>query len=165
MQVREARPDDADRLFELMQGLAKFEDYFDAFSVSKDSIRRYGFGDGALFKAFVAEAGERVCGMAITYVVPWTYTLRPKLVLKELFIEDDARSRGAGKKLFAAIANYAESIGAGEVVWTVMAGNTLAEQFYQSVGGTPDPKWQNWTLSLEGRPIVTHKLLSDGGHP
>ncbi|WP_428686522.1 N-acetyltransferase family protein [Roseibium sp.] len=150
MIVRAARPADVDRLLELMTGLARFEGYFDDFAVTRDSVLAGGFGDAPIFKAFVAEVEGTVIGMAVTYVVPWTYTLRPRLVLKELFINEGHRDAGAGRALFAAVAEHARHLGAGEIAWTVTNGNSKAEAFYRSVGGKPDVKWQNWTSGAGG---------------
>ncbi len=149
MRVRHAVPQDADRLLELMEGLARFEDYIDDFAVTRESILEHGFGDERLFTAFVAEHDDDLVGMAVTYPILWTYTLRPKLVLKELYVVEAARGMGVGKALMAAVISLAKSAGAAEVIWTVMSGNAAAEDFYQSLGGSPDRKWINWTLSLD----------------
>ncbi len=149
MHVRLAVPDDTDRLLELMQGLARYEDYIDDFAVTRASILEHGFGDERLFTAFVAEHDGDLVGMAVTYPIHWTYTLRPKLVLKELYVDETARSLGAGKALMESVTAHARSMNATEVIWTVMTGNTAAEYFYRSLGASPDRKWNNWTLSLD----------------
>ena len=149
MHVRPAVPEDTDRLLELMRGLARYEDYIDQFAVTRESILDHGFGDERLFTAFVAEHENDLIGMAVTYPIHWTYTLRPKLVLKELFVVDSARNMGAGKALMVSVIAHARSMGASEVIWTVMTGNAAAEKFYRSLGGLPDRKWNNWTLRLD----------------
>ena len=149
MRVRLANQQDADRLLELMQEFARFEDYINEFAVTRESILQHGFGDARLFTAFVAEQDDDLVGMAITYPILWTYTLRPKLVLKELFVVEAARHMGAGKALMAAVISHAKSIGTAELIWTVMTGNIAAEEFYRSLGGSPDRKWNNWVLGLD----------------
>ena len=66
MRVRLANQQDADRLLELMQELARFEDYINEFAVTRESILRHGFGDARLFTAFVAEQDDDLVGMAVT---------------------------------------------------------------------------------------------------
>ena len=149
MHVRQAVPEDTDSLLELMKGLARYEDYIDQFAVTRESILEHGFGDERLFTAFVAEHEDDLVGMAVTYPSHWTYTLRPKLVLKELFVAEAARNMGVGKALMASVTAHARSMGASEVIWTVMTGNADAESFYRSLGGLPDLKWNNWTLRLD----------------
>ncbi|WP_259781063.1 GNAT family N-acetyltransferase [Aestuariispira ectoiniformans] len=146
MIVREAIPADVDRLHELMVELAKFEEYIDEFAVTKSCILEQGFGENATFKAFVAVYDGEIVGMAVTYVIRWTYTLRPKLVLKELYVDRTKRQQGTGKALISAVQSHAASLGAGEIIWTVMAGNEYAERFYLSAGGEPDRKWLNWSM-------------------
>lgn len=148
MHVRPAEPRDVDRLLELMRELARFEDYIQDFAVTRESIQCHGFGENRLFTAFVAEQDDDLVGMAVTYPILWTYTLRPKLVLKELYVTEAARHMGTGKALMTAVISHARTIGAGELIWTVMAGNTAAEAFYLSLGASPDRKWKNWSLPL-----------------
>lgn len=147
--IRPAERGDVDRLLELMRGLARFEEYIDDFAVTRESVLEHGFGDARLFTAFVAEQDDDLVGMAVVYTIPWTYTLRPKVVLKELFVVEAARDMGAGKALMAAVISHAESIGAAELNWTVMTGNSAAERCYRSLGASPDRKWNNWALSLD----------------
>ena len=150
MRVRLAERTDVDRLLELMRGLARFEEYIDDFAVTRESVLEHGFGEGRLFTAFVAEEDDDLVGMAVVYTIPWTYTLRPKVVLKELFVVEAARNLGAGKALMAAVVSHARSIDAAELIWTVMDGNREAEGFYRSLGASPDLKWNNWSLNLDG---------------
>ena len=149
MHVRLAVTEDTDRLLDLMEGLARFEDYIDQFAVTRESILEHGFGANRIFTAFVAEHEDDLVGMAVTYPILWTYTLCPKLVLKELFVVEVARNLGVGKALMASVKAHGRSIGASEIIWTVMTGNAAAESFYRSLGGLPDRKWNNWALSLD----------------
>lgn len=149
MRVRLAERTDVDQLLELMRGLARFEEYIDDFAVTRESVLEHGFGEEHLFTSFVAEENDDLVGMAVVYTIPWTYTLRPKVVLKELFVKKAARNLGVGKALMAAVVSHARSIDAAELIWTVMEGNREAEGFYRSLGASPDLKWNNWSLNLD----------------
>lgn len=151
MRVRSAVEADVDRMLELMIGLAKYEGYFDAFSVTRESILDKGFRPSALFDTLVVEIDGCVVAYAVTYVIPWTYTLRPKVVLKELFVDVEFRASGAGRLLFNAVVDKARQLGSNEVAWTVLTGNEKAEQFYRKLGGRPDEKWNNWMFKVDSR--------------
>ena len=153
MRVRSAERRDVDRLLELMRGLARFEEYIDDFAVTRESVLEHGFGDARLFTAFVAERDDDLVGMAVVYTIPWTYTLRPKVVLKELFVEEAARNSGAGKALMAAVISHAESIGAAELIWTVMDGNREAGGFLPIPGRLAGPQVEQ--LVPEPRRLIT----------
>jgi GNAT superfamily N-acetyltransferase len=144
--IRTAVPDDTPQLLDLMRALAIFENYIDRFAVSADAVYKAGFGPNRIFTGIVAEDNntQQLIGMAVVYVIPWTYTLYPKLILKELYVHENARGRGVGHALMGYVKLYAKTIGADHIAWTVMLGNTAAEKFYTSLGGIPDKKWNNW---------------------
>jgi GNAT superfamily N-acetyltransferase len=149
--IRTAIPDDTLQLVDLMRALAIFENYIDRFAVSADAVHKAGFGPNRTFTGIVAEDKntQQLIGMAIIFVIPWTYTLRPRLVLKELYVHENARGRGVGHALMGSVKLYAKGIGADHIAWTVMLGNTVAEKFYTSLGGIPDKKWNNWILPVD----------------
>ncbi|QUL37626.1 N-acetyltransferase [Erythrobacter sp. JK5] len=136
-------------LLALMRSLAEFEGYLDAFEVDEVAILRAGFDtDRPTFDAFVAVASatNRVIGMAVTYVIPWTYDLRPTLVLKELFVLPEARGAGVGAKLMREVARHALAIEARRIGWTVIPSNSAAKSFYASLGARPETEWEPWIL-------------------
>lgn len=155
--VRDAVPDDVSPLLQLMRQLAIFEDYINDFAVTEAAVLKHGFGDERLFSAFVAEPcfvdpatkSPALVGMAITYVVPWTYSMRPRVVLKELYVDPGVRGYGIGTSLMKRVIQYAEDIDADQLNWTVMNGNLKAEQFYSALGGRFDSKWNNWVRPVE----------------
>lgn len=141
---------DVPELLELMRGLARFEGYLDRFCVTEATLIEHGLGAQPRFGAFVAElAGAqdwRLAGMAVTYVIPWTFDLRPTLVMKELFVRDEARGQQVGAALLRAVAARAAEIDAPRVIWTVLSENRRAQAFYRSHGAEHDSDWQNWHL-------------------
>lgn len=148
--VQSARIEDAEQLLEMMKGLAAFEGYIDDFKVTLSDVQEMGFGQNPLFKAFVAfmDNQDDLKGMAITYIIPWTYDLKPVLILKELFVREDSRSGGIGAALFRSVEGYAREIGASKVQWTVLKDNVRAKKFYQLHRAHPDPQWDCWLLEL-----------------
>ncbi|MBZ7922349.1 hypothetical protein [Ensifer adhaerens] len=68
----------------LMRGLAVFEGYIDKFCVTEADLVGHGLGANPRFGVLVAERGGRAVGIAVYYVIPWTYDLKPTLVVKEL---------------------------------------------------------------------------------
>lgn len=145
-EVRPFAHQDIPQLLALMRDLAVFEDYIDAFRVTEADIVAHGLGSAPLFGALVAVFGDRVVGMAVHYSIPWTYDLKPALMLKELYVAEAFRGRGAGRALMRALAGEAQRIGAGRIGWGVLAGNEAAAFFYASLGGKPDVKFAPWSL-------------------
>lgn len=133
-----------------MRGLAVFEGYDEEFRVTVDDLILHGLGPSPRFGAFVADDGRGLLlGVAVHYVIPWTYDLRPTLVLKELFVEADGRRQGVGKALMEAVFSEAERIGAPRVQWQVLADNESAKAFYRGLGAAMDAKWHPWGIQVE----------------
>ena len=87
-------------------------------------------------------------GYAVVYLVPYTFDLRPSLVLKELYVGPTLRGTGIGHALMAAVLACAQERGCARLKWDVLPGNTRAQAFYRSVGGAPDSAWESWIRVL-----------------
>ncbi|MBA2673881.1 GNAT family N-acetyltransferase [Ramlibacter sp.] len=145
--VRPAVAADAPRLLQLMRQLAVFEGYDAQFRVTEHDLLRLGLANTipARFAAFVAQQdGAPACGYAVTYEIPFTYDLRPTLVLKELYVEEAARGCGAGEALMRRVFAHAGDRGAARLQWDVLPGNEAAKRFYRRLGGSPVTDWERW---------------------
>ncbi|PTQ12713.1 hypothetical protein CLG96_00685 [Sphingomonas oleivorans] len=138
---------DVAQVLDLMRALAVFEGYIDRFQVSEADLIEHGLGPSPRFGLFVAELAGHVVGIAVHYIIPWTFDLKPTLVLKELFVAAEARGLGVGRALMTAIVEHAARIGAPRVNWLVLAGNERAKRFYESLGGQHDIMWEPWTMA------------------
>lgn len=147
--VRAAVPADIPVLLELMRELARFEDYLDAFCVDEQQLLARAFGQPPQCEVFVAQWAGQVVGYAVVLEIPFTYDLRPTMVLKELYVAAHCRSAGLGSALLQHIARRALMRGAGRLKWDVLAGNLKAEAFYQRFGGTPDHKWTAYHMDTD----------------
>jgi len=152
--VRTASPADAGALLQLMKRLAVFEGYAAQFAVTEHDLIERGLGaPAAQFTAIVAEhAPGQLRGYAVVCTLPFTYDLRPTLILKELFVDDDARGGGIGAALMAAVIAHAHGFGCGRLKWDVLPGNTRAQSFYRRHGGAPDAGWEAWIQRLDEPP-------------
>ncbi|MCJ8051733.1 GNAT family N-acetyltransferase [Shinella curvata] len=150
-QIRPFTHNDVEAVWTLMRALAVFEGYIDTFAVTPDDLRLHGLGAAPAFGVFVAAKGEALAGIAVHYRIPWTYDLKPVVVLKELFVAEEYRGQGAGQALFAHVRAHAAAIGASALRWTVLPDNVAAKRFYAGQGGACDADWEHWTLPLQAR--------------
>ena len=154
--VRPATPEDVPDLITLMRALAKFEDYIDDFRIDDKALLARAFGPEAQCQIFVATWDTRLSGYAVVLEIPFTYDLRPTLLLKELYISEACRGRGLGHALLRQVAITALAKGAGRIKWDVMIGNHPAEAFYQALGGHRERKWIPYQMGmLEIEQLVT----------
>jgi GNAT superfamily N-acetyltransferase len=150
--IRRAVAADAPQLLSLMRGLAQFEGYDDRFAVTVDALLERGFSSRPPeFIAWVAELEGKLLGYAVIYVIPFTFDLRPTLVLKELFIDATARGRNLGHGLMDAVIEHGRSLNARLIRWQVLPSNEPAKGFYGQLGASVDADWENWFLDLDRR--------------
>jgi GNAT superfamily N-acetyltransferase len=149
--ARLAGAGDAEPLLQLMHKLAEFENYRPDFRVSFGDLLARGLAasqDGQ-FKAFVTDSGTAgLSGYAVVQEIPFTFDLRPTLILKELFVSQDCRGQSVGTALMSAVLDYARARGCGRLRWDVLPGNEAAKRFYRRFGGDRDSAWENWVLAL-----------------
>jgi len=134
-----------------MRRLAKFEGYLDRFTVTESDLIERGLAESgdAQFTAWVAEGNGLLQGYAVAYLIPFTFDLRPTVVLKELFVDEAVRGQGCGDRLFSAVVEHGRSVNAGLLRWQVLPGNDAAKRFYRSLGGCEDEAWESWELRLQ----------------
>ncbi len=134
--VRLAEPADLDSVTRLTR---EMEAYYDGevtldFAGARARIEDALFGPRPIALAFLAEEGDKAIGVAfVTYLFP-TWEFRPGLFIKDIFVQEAARNRGAGRAIIAAIARYAADRGYARIDWTAAADNKAASRLYRSLG-------------------------------
>lgn len=132
--VRPMHPDDAPELARMAAELSAHEGAppppFDA-----GTVRRWGFGPDRRFDGVVAVADGQTAGYALFHDGFHVGRGSPGLVLMDLYTAPEARRRGVGRALMAAVTDAARQRGGGWVVWQVHPDNTEALAFYRALGG------------------------------
>lgn len=148
--IRRAVASDASQLLSLMRGLARFEGYDDRFAVTVEALLERGFSPERPpeLTAWVAELDGALVGYAVIYVIPYTFDLRPTVVLKELFIDERARGQNFGHGLMSAVIEHARTLNARLIRWQVLPDNVAAKNFYRQHGAGVDADWENWFIEL-----------------
>ena len=148
MQIRDAAESDIRNLLPLMRELAEFENYANDFAVTEEVLREQGFRRSPPdFHCLVAEEDGKLRGFLVYYFVPFTYRAKPNIVIKELYVANDFRSRGTGELLMKAVAREAARTGCGLIKWWVARWNERSMKFYQRLGATIDSEWHEFQLS------------------
>lgn len=138
-----ATPDDAQRLCELIRGLAAFEQALECVEATPELLRRTMFEQGAA-EAVLAESAEAgVVGMALFYRTFSTWTGLAAMHLEDLFVEPSFRGRGIATGLFSALASLCEQRGWTRLDWECLDWNEPAKRFYESLGGEVLSEWQH----------------------
>jgi len=90
---------------------------------------------------FVAEPDRRVIGWAVFFVEDHPVFVNAEQraygYIAELFVEEHARSHGAGRALIESCETEARRLGLGHIMIGVLANNTRAADIYKRAGYVP----------------------------
>ncbi|RKS55757.1 hypothetical protein BC962_0727 [Gillisia mitskevichiae] len=138
--IRKAEKKDLPQILELIQELATFEKEPDAVEINVQDLEKFGFGTDAFYTCFVAEANNRIEGIALVYFRFSTW--KGKVVhLEDLVVRQEMRGTGMGSALYKKVIAYALEQGVKRTEWVVLDWNTPAIEFYERSGAKVLKNW------------------------
>jgi GNAT superfamily N-acetyltransferase len=93
--------------------------------------------------------GQEARGFALYYPAFSTFDGCPRLYLEDLYVAPEARGRGHGRALLAALAEIAVARGWRRMEWSVLDWNESAIAFYAGLGAELDRQWLRTVLADE----------------
>ena len=151
--IRRAVKEDCPRLLELINELAVYEKAPDEVTVTLEHFVESGFGENAVWKAFVAaspnpsEGGVVVYGFALYYVRYSTWKGQ-RMYLEDLLVTESKRCLGIGKMLFDRLIEEAKEKGFSGMVWQVLDWNEPAINFYKKYNTRFENEWVNCSIGI-----------------
>ena len=139
-QVRKATKNDMPSVLKLINELAVYEREPDAVEVTVADLERDGFSDQPLFNCFVAEAEDKIVGMALFYNRYSTWKGKT-IHLEDLIVNEDYRGKGIGMQLYKKVMQFALEEKIKRVEWVVLDWNTPAVNFYKNTGASVFSEW------------------------
>lgn len=149
IEVRRARPDEAETLLELIRGLAEYEKLAPPDADAQARLIRDIFGERPRLEAFLVIVDGRAGGYALTLETYSSFLALPTLYLEDIFVLPELRGCGAGKALFRALVREARDRGCGRMEWVVLDWNQPAIDFYTRHGARPLKDWITMRLTRE----------------
>ncbi len=147
--IRPAKATDVDVIFELILGLADYEQLTDKVTGNTELLRSHLFGERPVAEVIVAELGDLTIGFALFFPTYSTFLTQPGLHLEDVFVRPEYRRQGVGKALMTAVAKIARDQACGRLEWSVLDWNQNAIDFYQRFGATVLPDWKTCRMSAE----------------
>jgi GNAT superfamily N-acetyltransferase len=138
MNVRIAIPEDVPLIFSFIQKKIAFDRAIGAYSgipsVTEAKLQKTLFGAIPFAHVWFATTPTQDVGFALCHFRYSSFAAQPSLWLDDLFVDEDARSQGAGTALMGHLAQIAQVHDCTHLAWNADAHNTRGLSFYHRLG-------------------------------
>jgi len=145
--VRMANAQDAEVLNDMIGAFAAFERLPNHSTV--ETLRHeLGRPDRVTETAIAFLDGVPV-GMSVFFQTYSTFAARRGMYLEDIYVKEEYRNRGIATAVLKFIARTAVERNYARVDFTVLLWNTVAIEFFETLGATPTSAWTTYRLSGE----------------
>ena len=127
--IRRAVVADFPAVYALFREFAVFQKTPEKLHITLDQL----IADEAHFQCFVAEMIGEIVGFATFFMAYYSWTGKA-IYLDDLYVRENSRKYGIGKKLLFAVIDFSKENGCKTVRWLVSRWNGNAMAFYKSIG-------------------------------
>ena len=142
--IRMAAKADLPAVYELFREFAVFQQTPEKLYITLDQL----IADEQYFQCLVAEVDGRIVGFASFFFAYYSWTGRG-VYLDDLYVKEDSRKYGIGKRLLNGVIDLAKADGCKTVRWLVSRWNANAIEFYKSIGAHLDDTEMTCVLPLD----------------
>jgi GNAT superfamily N-acetyltransferase len=160
IEIRPARSEDVETIFQLIQDLAEYEKLSHQVTGTVALLHEHLFGSHPCIEALLADHQGKSIGFALFFTNYSTFLTKPGIYLEDLFVMPEYRSKGIGKAILSSLARLALERDCGRLEWSVLDWNEPAIAFYERMGATVLPEWR--TCRVTGEAIAQLGNTSSG---
>jgi len=139
--IRIATAADVPTILGFIRALAVYEKLEHQVVTDEAALHATLFGARPAAEVLIAELAGAPVGFALFFQSYSTFLARPGLYLEDLFVNPEARGKGAGLALMSALARIAVERNYGRFEWTVLDWNQPSIDFYAQLGAQPQREW------------------------
>ena len=145
--LRIANADDALILNDMITAFAAYERLPTSSTVA--SLQAEMSRPDRVFEAVLAFIDDKPVGFALFFNTYSTFAAKRGLYLEDIYVRESARNMGVATALLKHIAKFAVQRNVGRVEFTVLLWNTVAIEFFETMGALPNSAWTTYRLSGE----------------
>jgi len=139
--LRVAEQADIPLILEFIRKLADYERLSHEVVATEADLELYLFGKDRVAEVILAFEGEIAVGFALFFHNFSTFLGKPGIYLEDLFVLEEYRGKGYGKKLLTYLAKLAVERKCGRLEWAVLDWNEPSIEFYKSLGASLLDEW------------------------
>jgi GNAT superfamily N-acetyltransferase len=115
----------------LIAKLAEYEKLTPPDEEAKNKLRRDCLCNNPKYQAFIGKIGDKYVSYVIYFFTYSSFLALPTLFLEDIFVLEEYRRLGVGKKMFDFLKETAKHEGCGRIEFTVLTWNKTAQKFYE----------------------------------
>lgn len=120
-----------DELLYLIGKLAEFEKLTPPDKEAKERLRKDYFSGKPRFEALIGEIDGKCVAYTLYFFTYSSFLASPTLFLEDIFVLEEYRRHGIGKRMFEYCREIAERRGCGRIEFAVLTWNVAAQRFYE----------------------------------
>ena len=138
--IRIATEEDVPLILQFIKELADYEKLLHEV-VADEEILYYNLFERKMAEVCIAEYKDEPIGFALFFHNFSTFLGKPGIYLEDLYIKEEFRNNGFGRKLLTYLADLALKRDCGRLEWWVLDWNKNSIEFYKSIGAEPMDEW------------------------
>lgn len=142
-----ATPEDASVLNDMIGAFAAYERLPN--QSTAEALRAEFARPDRVVEAVLAFLDGVPSGFAVFFQTYSTFIAKRGIYLEDIYVKEECRNRGIATSLLRFIARTAIERQYGRVEFTVLLWNTIAIEFFETLGATPTSAWTTYRLSGE----------------
>jgi GNAT superfamily N-acetyltransferase len=116
---------------DLIDKLAEYEKLASPNEDARRRLRIDCLSDKPKYQAFIGKIGNKSISYAIYFFTYSSFLALPTLYLEDIFVLEEYRRQGVGKRMFDHLKAIAKLEGCGRIEFTVLKWNKSAQEFYE----------------------------------
>jgi len=132
--IEEVNAETFDDFLGLIDKLAEYEQLAPPDGEAKKRLRRDYLSDKPKYKASIGKVDGKPISYVIFFFTYSSFLASPTLFVEDIFVLDEYRRQGVGKRMFDFLKETAKREGCGRIEFTVLKWNKLAQEFYEKNG-------------------------------
>ena len=149
LKIRRATEIDIPTILSCIRGLAVYEKLEHEVVATEANLKETLFGDRKYAEVLLGFEGQKPVGFCLFFHNYSTFLGKPGIYLEDLFVFEEFRGKGYGKKLLMELVKIADRRNCGRVEWQALDWNTPAHEFYENLGAAKMSEWLPFRITEE----------------
>lgn len=144
--IRKTDVSDVPLILQFILELADYENLRDQVTATEEILKESLFGKRPYAEALIVEAESIPVGLVLFFHNFSTFLGKAGIYIEDLYIKEEYRGKGIGRKIFEYLSNLAKERNCGRIDWWVLEWNP-ARKFYEKMGAVPMDEWIVYRLT------------------